>query len=797
MAKGKIKSYWSDKKFGFIADDAGGRDVFFHVNASIALRDNESSLIPGARVNFERRPSQRKKGSSEAYNVRVQPDSSSSDFFHNPYTFIPSPPRRHIQQNLFAGDFDPIASGLTHDTLGTSLWTGHLPIKLTAVTPLLLLDADTSERASIKPCNTLDHLPESSLRGMLRNAYETVTNSRYACFRNDDRLAYRMAPQEALKLVPAIIEQGSTPGMLQARLYPGTSHITKKGPQGPMYAAMLTCYPQLQSKCTPPGYTPKTGDEVWAEIDRCRHSRGHSYWKVLTIRPKRDEPKPRTTTGTQYVCGRVLITNENISRKHDERIFFGAQSDTFNVTQLQDAWRMRIQSYREAHSEDEIFGRSGSKIKPWKKIGSTPGKTAWSPHLYQNGNHSDRWGRKVHDAIELQPGDMVYARCQFGPAGKIMAIKDLFPVMISRELYDASPAELLDGLSLKPAVARNELSPADRLFGWVPQRQGQDSGYKGRIRVVCEDGARPEIVQDFGGKTLPLAILGQPKPAQGRFYVAKNTKGEPQQVGMAKSQAGYSQDKALRGRKQYWHHKGLEYKQAPDYWRPSVKDRTQRKSNGRYQEYRRPDANNRLQIDSQNRSIRGWIKPGTVFKAILHVQNLQSEEVGALLWLLSRSSNHCFRLGYGKPLGFGSVQLEIDQERCGDKNLPLGSGEDWKRYYAVFNASPPATLDMAQQADCIRAFKAGMVSAYENLLTDQEHQNREERKEQLFNALPFINGFLQVLRGPESNVPIHYPRSNPKPDPQGKNFRWFTQNEEKGKHSLPAVTDRKGLPYHS
>ncbi len=139
MAKGKIKKWVSGKGFGFIADDEGGPDVFFHINENKSLEDNKGSLRPDARVSFEKHLSE--KG-PRAYNVRLESGSSNahpksspqkrhtsspglpsqiSNSFHNPYTFVPSPPRRNIQQNLFAGDFDPVARGLTHDTLKADL----------------------------------------------------------------------------------------------------------------------------------------------------------------------------------------------------------------------------------------------------------------------------------------------------------------------------------------------------------------------------------------------------------------------------------------------------------------------------------------------------------------------------------------------------------------------------------------------------------------------------------------------------------------------------------------------------
>lgn len=360
MKTGKIKTWINDRGFGFITD-ALGEDVFFHINNNQELRGKEDFLVEGAVVVFDKRPSSRRKGQYEATNVRLQDrivssatqeavESSPSnaethDQFHNPYTFVPSPPREDaISTGGFSGDFDPLEHGLSHESLKPNLWTGHLPIKLTTVTPLVLPKTEGEERSSDKhqTYDMLNHLPESSLRGMLRSAYEVVTNSRYSCFKNDEQLAYRLGRQ-------------------------------------------------------------------------------------------------KTT-------------------------------------------------------------------------------------------------------------------------------------------YEKSPEDLLDS-SLKPTNKRSELSPADRLFGWVPQKSGSDQGYKGRIRVVCEDGARPGIIEDFADEPLSLAILGQPKPAQGRFYVAKDAQGIPQEDGLDKQQAGYSEGKGLRGRKQYWHHKGLETAQAPNYWKPSVENRTQQQSN--------------------------------------------------------------------------------------------------------------------------------------------------------------------------------------------------------------------------
>ena len=808
--------------------------------------------------------------------------SASDRKFHNPYTFVPTPSRDNITDKPFAGDFNPLEhpSGqehnLDHASLKPNLWTGHIPIKLTTATPLVLLKGDGEERPTDthQTYDVLDYLPETSLRGMLRSAYEVVTNSRYSCFGSEhkEKLAYRMDSRDSPQLIPAIIKNGSKPGELVAQLCTGTSVPTVDGPkkggtfqEGAVYAAMLTLYDNngLQTECDS-GYTPITGDEVWAEIVLCQHevsprdrdhwSNDFLFWKVIKVWEKKKHPtqpaetekklwylsKPNTTHRRQsyyapinpidrrIVEGCVMITNENIKDKHDERIFFFdpptgptlTLSDK-DVTDLQNDWKKLIKNYRDARTEKELFDRQNAKNQPWKSTGNDPGETAWSPHLYQDSKHRSIWhnndphgrtskhdphGRtSKHDAIELKQGDLVYAKYDFN-SGKIT---HLLPVSISRVLYDATPQDLLPH-SLRPAKRRSELSPADRLFGWVAQPddegsdqedQGQElDPYKGRIRVVCDDRPRPHIIEQFDdNQTLPLTILGQPKPEQARFYVAKDDKGTRQKDRLSKKEAGYSKGKSLRGRKQYWHHKGLEtHKQATkparDYWKATVEDRTKIERNGRYQEYRRPDKcpdeqnpKGWQQKDSQNRSITGWIKPGKEFRASLYVQNLQDEEIGALLWLLSLNKlyaeNYYFRLGYGKPLGFGSVKMEID---CQDE-LPLGKGKDWKDYYASFNKSAPEKLGEPQRSDCINKFKTSMKKAYDKQLGVQN-----------FDKLPFIKELLQVLKGPEDNLPIHYPRTDPVQDPEGKNFAWFSRNESNrnSRLVLPTATGDKGIPYN-
>jgi CRISPR/Cas system CSM-associated protein Csm3 (group 7 of RAMP superfamily) len=352
--------------------------------------------------------------------------------------------------------------------------------------------------------------------------------------------------------------------------------------------------------------------------------------------------------------------------------------------------------------------------------------------------------------------------------------------------FPKSPWELLHP-SLRLPASINELSPADRVFGWVRTDADQDQSTRdnervaarGQLRVgpvTCESSVT-DAVESFRPPGVPLAILSTPKPQQGRFYVAKSPNGEAQDDGLSKIDAGYSNGKGLRGRKVYPHQKRL----TAEHWNNPTKDRTQtRDASGYYQEYRRPtDQSGREQRDDQNRSILGWIKPGAVFTFDIHVQNLSQVELGALLWLLTLPDEHYFRLGGGKPLGFGSVRLTI--EEC-----DLRTGDQLRSRYSAWNTEVP-TSDPSEAA--IRSFKEAILDAY----SPNQGNN-------FFDDIPFIKAFLVACKGFGDELPAHYPRATEDgqpgpPSPDGESFKWFVANEKNGaRYALRDLTQEEGLP---
>lgn len=735
--------------------------------------------------------------------------------FHNPYTFIWTPARNRALGDPFAGDADPAAEA-DHGRIHSERFTGTIRVKLTVKTPLLLVDTDPSKVTTIegeaghRVFDSRDDIPVTELKGMIRSAYETVTNSRYGVFAGHDRpLGRRTAANMAPYLVPGRIQQEGD--RLKVRLLRGKSEVAPAGaysikngrrkdypegqpvrtwrtPQGidynwgHGYAASLPRYDRSsdaphrgeRGEYADGSGKPAHGDPCWIELDREKFG-----WKVKAIWPRREADRDPPPQADQPYPGWVYRTGPTIKDKHQERVFFEPLNRPPLVLSLAPrvirAYEDLIADYQETHRR-EAEERRRAKQEMSDYLGPNPGETAFGPYAYEESRR------------KLRPGDLIFVRLENGqPAA-------LYPCMISRDLHPASPEDLLDE-TLRPAEKPGELSPADRLFGWVRQRPGQaepahEAAWRGRIRVTTstedQDLRFQELSSEEQPHGLPLAILGEPKPAQARFYVGQSG-GNPLEKGWPRDRAVYREGLALRGRKAYWHHPDL----PAGYWDEPTEDRTHPPGAepGYHQEYRRPWRPEKGERDSQNRSIRQWIAPGSTATFTLHLTNASLQEIGALLYLASLPDGYCHRLGGGKPLGFGSVRLELADGE--DGSVRLADGKTWGEFYRSLDAKDPAwetgLVPKAQQA----FFKA-MAGAYSDV--------SEGSSEARFRSLRFIRHFEAVCRGPEDGVPIHYPRVTAAQEPEGKNFEWFVENEhvEAGRPagwSLPEPTEAGGLPY--
>lgn len=706
--------------------------------------------------------------------------------FENPYNFIPAPPRNTHHPEL--GDAEPVG----HHRWHANRWSGRISVELTTATPMLIPDIGQTQNNGHKTYGLrvdedgVPDLPPTTIKGSLRVAYEAITNSRMGVLNaHDKRLALRMGARDGIKLVPCRIIVNNF-GLLEAQLLPGQSKIGPQGKpkgQGPdclMYAAWLSRY-QAYSKTTQnirpdkhessaalnyagTNQIPRHGDHVFVQVIHQVHkSKRFAYLRVTSIqRAFENQSCPQG-----WKEGWVFVSGRNVMNKHDERVFLQSSSainlllDHITI----EGWARLIENYQEIHrTEINARRQRDPSARPEDYLGHDPGETGFSRHVYLSG------------VDQLTHGTLCFAEIETDIQGVPLRVTQLLPVSISRLLYDRPPVSRLTGTELNPADILADLSPADRIFGWV-NSNGHGS-HKGQLRigtVTCLDGAN--AIEHIGGDHgKPLAILGQPKPAQARFYAARNQQGEPLEQGKSKTE-GYQPNSGLRGRKVYPHQQQAE---AADYWDASTSRAamTTTRFGGReiYREWQSHDDAR----DDQNRSVKAWVKSDTRFTFDIDVINLSAVELGALLWLLSLPDAHYLRIGGGKPLGFGSVRLAITEIALRDGEA---IGADYKAFDGPGDSGKHIT-EMANAGDLINAYRAALSVAVGQPNT-------------AFEDLYLIRAFCNAARG--GQLPVHYPRTTEQGRPSGENYKWFVKNEnsQNNQYPLPPLWDEdqsRGLP---
>ncbi|MET7426949.1 TIGR03986 family CRISPR-associated RAMP protein [Dactylosporangium sp. NPDC005555] len=694
--------------------------------------------------------------------------------FVNPYTFVPTLPRAGLEATGL-GDGPPPS----HARHAAGQWSGTLTVQLTTVTPLLLptptpTTGDTKEYETRTDTGGLPMIHGASLKGALRSAYETITASRYGVFfEHHDRLAYR-APASAT-LIPAQVRDNSD-GTRSFRLCRGDR--TWKDSQTGNHvqdAAWVPAYKHQQVQrlgdLAAGPLTRHHGRSVYARVvlyqyERISNGRPTRFrvWRATHLASTEAEiirslavapaPGPQRAgklaridaVEPRIVQGWLSATGRSIDSKHDERLFVETPGADIPLTEQHvDYWRAILRAYDVAAGYND------------------PKATYRHEPAGADGIERSRHVPSTPPLRELPAGTLVYVK--YDQASK--TISQVHPVMIGRLPFAKPPGELLPE-SLRPTADRGRLSPADRLFGWVPagrRDDGQDtndgaSGYRGRLRIehiTCTSTDwRPQ--HSFPADGVTLAPLSSPKPTQFRFYATPDTAtGRPIDRRAAK-ETGYTEPGGPRGRKMY------RWREEPsEHWQPTADREDPQRGYLALQGHRAHP--------KQLVKHRDWVRPGVTFTATLHLDGVPEPELGALLWLLTRGAAAPLRLGAGKPYGFGvlTVSLDTAATRLWDAD---GVRAGWLQLTRPDPANTERITALADRFD---------TTARANPVL------REATVSYLTAAAPVTDA-------------VHYPRSTAEPEPE--NYQWFVANERPRNGTithgwaLPHVRDpEQRLPY--
>lgn len=788
MATGKIKKIVRNE-FGFIAQDGGGEDVYFRLtwvkgadastiregmavqfdvqkDAQGRLQTKQVRLAGAAQISNQPRPnppSGQTKPTSQAH-------SHSGEYrFLNPYNFVrylnKERPKNHVLGNCPPPPHDRY-TGLT----------GTITCELEAVSPLFIADAKdvtpnfktdghnayrffkiVGEKGEKQPA-----LPAASLRGMVRSVFEAVTNSCFGVFEQDEergqksRLEYRdttISPELIPARVVNLQSKSATLELLDCASM-GTPPRHHARPSMVKSGAIKEYDPKVLLPAKdgrparafrPVGKIPggvTDGDRVAAlvNIQPIMHRSNRFQWfSVEQIAPATGHATLYAGASQKKVFGYLHLTGPNIENKHDERLFFrwddvnptprtGYKPEDVQIDGIViDEYNRSLARYWERHREsaEQLAGQSPSAT-------NLPFPSSF-----------------VKKDRELRQGDLVY----YYEASD--GSQHIYPVAIPRREY-RFPREALLPKHVCRCKNLQTLCPACRTFGWVHEEADDDRtqqiAYAGRVRFSLGTLKNETTIQyvEADPDGIALAILGTPKPTTTLFYLLQGN-GKP-----ASGSTNYNdRNNRLRGRKFYRHW---------GEW-DTLPARQQR-------EYRRAD-NER---DKQNRTLFEVLAPGARFTFQVKFENLQPGELGALLWSLQLEDGMFHRLGFAKPLGFGSVKICVTevaiQSMATRYDSLLYSNARADQLTKDEPQTPPTSVK-----DWICVFVAQMEEVY-------------CKKGESFGNLTSIADLKALLSAPKAPLPIHYPRQGEDASADGENFKWFMGNKRRvqleARNQLPA-----------
>jgi hypothetical protein len=327
-----------------------------------------------------------------------------------------------------------------------------------------------------------------------------------------------------------------------------------------------------------------------------------------------------------------------------------------------------------------------------------------------------------------------------------------------------------------------KLTMAELMLGFVGSKDQDQGALASRVRFqhafpLSPDGVLLETTTpDTDGGFIPLKILGSPKPPSPAFYFKPKTATGH----IAKDRLNPAIHEPL-GRKFYLHQQGLPTDAtdaACQHWRMNAVNAADPKLKN-MQVLARP------------------IKAGQSFWFHVDFDNLSREELGLLCVALRPSEAFRHKLGHGKPLGLGTVQIDPSALLLINRHQRYACDRlDANRYYAIWLADakklefqpvnwPERYAREKTEVEQMQSLKT--IAAPESA-KDSFPVLRDEAAARFKNELPQVWAALECVGDPARiQHPVHYPQMAT--DKQGNSikpgeadferelFQWFMFNE--------------------
>lgn len=505
---------------------------------------------------------------------------SNNNYFINPYTFV-------------EGEETKKYEGMTKKGSNTGVFTCRIYPK----TPILVPDPFDKEvfRESISTSDSGEEIktehysykflhigdeknikpiiPGSSIRGPLRNMYETLTDSCYATARPDQYITAR--PKKAFE--PALLKKNGNIWELCSAT---------------RYKFQINEYFKELGKSTDPNISSMS-----------YLSAAKKYGKPVKFDEYLNRVNVNNRVITQYFAKNIgsstavkegyYYVGEYISNKKYESIFV-KKNEIKNITpnsikQAFDALKDTLKVYR----DEKVNQKFVKSIVKWNADQHGGYANVDLDAFEKNGGVLPIWYKEVN-------GKYYFSLASIG-----------------RFKYYTPIDSILKKKNKMPCADLKKLCKACSLFGMVGNEEGLGSSI--RITDAIFEGNISDSIKEYN-----LTELRTPHPSYLPFYAKTDN-----------YLSGYDDPKCnIRGRKFYWHFK-------PDY-----------------------NKLNNLHEDKVDTKMCGIDKGSFTFK--VYFENISDEQLAELATLLCLGENdkdgkRCYKLGHGKPLGFGSAKIVVEK----------------------------------------------------------------------------------------------------------------------------------------
>ncbi|GFI50663.1 hypothetical protein IMSAGC020_01872 [Lachnospiraceae bacterium] len=539
-------------------------------------------------------------------------------------------------------------------------------------------------------------IPGSELRGMVRNLYEILTGSCMSVLNSEERPVKRTA--EIFK--PALIE--------------------KRGDgQFVLISAKECIFREYDNKERDTYAKTKfhEGEQVYfKEIPRFGKSKSGNTFSVTSLVTECSRQKGRKFPDEGYLI-KGMKSPDGKNRKHNARIFMVMDKEKLSAKKRKDMIERILEekdlerlslvltSYQKQAKEEESY-----QEQPQTEEGSYQEQPKAKKDSYQE-------YKEAYDKFRRGDGEQyfpVYYSLINEKKEKSNEYLYLAPAKITKEVSNVTIGKLAG--EFKPCEKVQHACPACDLFGMVGESNEESCG--SRIRFSDAHVEKKMNLESYYLKDIALQELASPKLGNTEFYLKRPDGADFWTYDYyVKGGEVILAPGKIRGRKFYWNQ--------PDVRMP-----------------------NSVKENLRNKTVRP-VRDKIVFEGELYYDGISEKQMRQLIWILNGGSriegedDIVYKLGAGKPLGLGSVELKVTEVK--ERILEEKNG-----YLSYSNK---------------------VQEKYKNIGTYLENGFSEECRKEFFNMTSF-----ERLKGIHITYPVTEEQKEFSEEGLTEGYKWFVQN---------------------